>query len=321
MDPLTASWTDEQYAGFGVPAGTFESLNLLSCPPTAKSKPRNSENRHDLEVRSRTQKAGEYPLVLFSSGLGNLRLFYSAMAQQIASQGYVVVTIDHTYDAGIVVFPDNTTVLAANITSDEQIVEDLEVRVKDVSFVLDQLSGGLIVPGLENGCSIDTKRVGIFGHSLGGATAASAILADSRLAGGMNLDGTLFGPLSSPSPSVSINKPFVIFAHEGKNTTTDVSWAAFWPKLTGFKRLLELKGSAHGTFTDLPDVVDVLGLSSILPPEVAELLGTIDGTRAMAVIGAYVGTFFDFVLKGKKIGLLDRPSKEWPEVVFEHPAS
>jgi hypothetical protein len=81
---------------------------------------------------------------------------------------------------------------------------------------------------------------------------------------------------------------------------------------------LELEGSTHRTFTDLRDVVDVLGLGENLPPQAAELLGSFNSERAIEVIGKYVAAFFDFTLKGKKSPLLDGPSKSFPEVVFEY---
>ncbi len=51
------------------------------------------------------------PLVLFSPALGTTRLLYSALAQQVASQGYTVVTLDHPYDADIVTFLDLSILL------------------------------------------------------------------------------------------------------------------------------------------------------------------------------------------------------------------
>lgn len=210
-------------------------------------------------------------------------------------------------------FPDNTTIFAANIT-DDQIVEDLYVRVKDMSFVLDQLSlpsiSSLLIPG--QGCRINLSKVGIFGHSLGGATAAQAMLLDSRFAGGVNLDGTFFGSVIERG----LNKPFVIFAHEGKNLTTDATWAALWPKLKGFRREFILNGSTHGTFTDLAEMADLIGLRAKFPQEVAELLGSTLGTRASQIIATYVSSFFDFVLKGKKSDFLDHPSIDFPEVTI-----
>lgn len=59
------------------------------------------------------------------------------MAQALASKGYIVISVDHPFDADIVEFPEGSTVLAANITTDAQIEAALEVRSSDVSFVID----------------------------------------------------------------------------------------------------------------------------------------------------------------------------------------
>jgi hypothetical protein len=182
LNPITAAFEDAALASFGVQPGTFESLDLQVCQPRV--------NRHPL---SKTQN---YPLIVFSPALTGTRLFYNAIAQQLASAGYTVVTIDHTYDAAIVTFPDNSTILAANISTNAQILLDLDTRVKDASFVLDKLSetstAGRIIPGLV--CGLDVSRSGIFGHSLGGATAASAMLHDSRFIGGINLGKLILVP-------------------------------------------------------------------------------------------------------------------------------
>ncbi|KAF7181002.1 hypothetical protein CNMCM7691_000131 [Aspergillus felis] len=297
MDPITAAFEDEEYAQAGTSAGAFGSLTLQTCKPCTNS------------TSSRRVKGPKYPLVLFSPGLGNTRLLYSAMAQHT---GYIVVTVDHPYDAGIVTFPDNTTILAANITTDTQIVDDLNIRVRDLSFVLDQLHRPSVISKLIIGqiCGLDTSKVGIYGHSLGGATAAEAMLSDSRLKGGINLDGTFFGSVINRG----LDKPFMIMAHEGKNLTTDVTWGALWPKLRGIRRRFMLSGSTHGTFTDLAQAADIIGLREEFPTQAAALLGSIEGVRALQVIATYTSRFFDFVLKGKKVELLDMSSMEFPEV-------
>lgn len=233
---------------------------------------------------------------------------------RLASTGYVVVTVDHPYDADIVTFPDNTTIYAANITTEEQTVDDLYVRVKDISFVLDQLSqlsvSSTLLPAL--GTRIDFCKLGIFGHSLGGATAAQVLLSDSRFVGGFNLDGTFYGSVIEHG----LTKPFAIFAHEGKNLTTDATWAALWPKLMGFKREFILNGSTHGTFTDLAEISDLVGLREKYPQQVEALLGSTLGNRASRIIASYVSSFFGFILKGEKSELLDRPSMDFPEVTI-----
>ena len=241
--------------------------------------------------------------------------FWVNICRRISSFGYTVVTIDHPYDVDIVVFPDNSTILGTDITTEAQILMALDTRRKDISFVLDQLSlpsvTRKLIPGLSSR-GLDVSKVGIYGHSLGGATAAEAMLYDPRLVGGVNLDGSFFGDVVAKG----LDRPFMIFAHEGKNTSTDSTWGTIWPKLRGWKRELELSGSAHGTFMDLSYVLDVLGIGAGLPSEVEELLGSIDGARAFEIVTLYVKTFFDLVLKGERSTLLDQASKEHPEVRF-----
>ena len=282
MDPITAEYEDAVYAPLGIPAGTFGSINLQACKPN----PRN---------------ARAYPIVLFSPGSGNSRLGYNAMAQQVSSAGYIVITIDHPYDADIVTFPDNSTIIGIDVEEDTDFAVD--VRAQDVSFVLNQLSqpsvSQKLLPGV--GCDLDVSKVAMFGHSLGGATSAQAMLKDKRIVGGMNLDGTFFSTVVNKG----LKRPFMILSHEGKNITTDASWTATWNVLTGWKRQFELSGSQHGTYTDFPLLITALGFHGMLGDAGVELLGKISGARAMEVITAYVQAFMGFVLKGKKSALLD----------------
>ncbi|KAK0110176.1 hypothetical protein ONS95_002827 [Cadophora gregata] len=293
MDPITAELKDALYAPLGIPAGTFGSIDLQTCKPS----PRNAK---------------AYPIVVFSPGSGNSRLGYSVMAQQVSSAGYTVITIDHPYDADIVTFPDNSTILGIDVENNIDFAVD--VRAQDVSFVLNQLSQPSIaqklLPGV--GCDLDVSKVAIFGHSLGGATSAQAMLKDKRILGGVNLDGTFFSTVVNKG----LKRPFMILSHEGKNITTDDSWTATWKVLTGWKRQFELSGSAHGTFTDFPVLVNALGFDGMLGDAGAEFLGTIGGARAMEVMTAYVHAFMDMVFKGKKSALMDG-KKLYPEMSLD----
>ena len=295
MDSTTAAFEDIRFTQFGLPSGIFDSLELQTCEPCTNS------------------PSSNFPVLFFTPALGTSRLFYSAMAQQVASRGYRVVMLDHPYDADIVTFPDNSTVLGIDF-EDDSIPLVVETRAKDISFVLDQLSHQKISRKLFPGTSCGSRvtKAGVFGHSLGGAAAAEAMLRDKRLVGGINLDGSMFGKVVDKG----LRRPFMIFAHDGKNITTDPTWEAIWPKLTGWKRELMLTRGAHYTFSDLSHVLNVLGYGEMLPAEAAELLGTINGGRALEVVTTYVAGFFDRTLKGKNVEILDRPSKVYPEVKF-----
>lgn len=296
MPPATAALYDETYGAYGIPNGTFESFKLQVCSESSK-------------YRDNTK----YPLLIFSPGLGNSRHLYNVLVQSVASTGYIVVSIDHPYDVSIVEYPDGTTVLAEDIETDAQIELALATRAQDVSFVLNQLDKSsiskLLLPGLDLGLNLD--KVGIFGHSLGGATSLAAMVNDSRITGGINIDGSFFGP----SIQQGTKRPFLLISHEGKNQSTDVSWASTWAKLSGWKSELEIKGTQHGSFTDLPSLIYSLGLTGKLPETVTNLLGTLEGLRVAEIKRVYVAAFFDLVLKGRRCRLLTRKSTDYPEVV------
>ena len=103
---------------------------------------------------------------------------YTGLTEDLASHGYVVVAIDHPHDAAIVQFPDGHVVIPS---SQMDITRALEVRVADTVFLLNELAR-LTRSGAFAG-RLDLSRVGMFGHSLGGAAAASTMLVDRRIRG------------------------------------------------------------------------------------------------------------------------------------------
>lgn len=87
--------------------------------------------------------------------------------------------------------------------------------------------------------------------------------------------------------------------------------------LAGWKRQFELKGSAHGTFTDFPTLINALGFEGMLGDAGTELVGTIGGLRSLEIITAYVQAFMGFTLKGKKSVLLDGKNGSFSEVILD----
>lgn len=275
----TGDFYDGVYASYGLPNGTFGSLQLNLCQVSA---PRSKKT------------SSHYPVVIFSPGLGNSRLIYSGIAASFASKGYAVLTIDHPYDASIVEFPDGSVVYASNVSTDQQIEYALEARVQDISFLATQLHNISITQNLFPGGagSVSTKQLFAAGHSLGGAAAASVMANDTRFKSGVNLDGTFFGPVIQQG----LTKPFLMMAHEGKNLSTDASWAKLWPHLHSLKVLAGVNRTVHASFTDLPLLADALNLTRILPSgSVEELIGKIPGQRMVGLIGTCMKLFFELI--------------------------
>src|SRR5580693_5784380 len=133
------------------------------------------------------------PLVVLSPGFTNSRSTLTALAEDLASHGYVVAGIDHTYESFATAFPDGrvTTCLARDTRRrGEGFWEKLVAgRAADVSFVLDDLTGAH--PAWPGAALIDPSRIAMAGHSVGGAAAISILLGDSRILAGIDMDGTI----------------------------------------------------------------------------------------------------------------------------------
>jgi len=147
-----------------------------------------------------------FPILLYTPSWSGIRTECTIQIEEMASQGFVVVAMDHPYSSRAVAFPDGRVVYRSfsgeeNYDSDEAVdafvkVADEQVRLRanDARFVLDTLENlnrndpdGLLTGAL----SLD--RVGIFGFSLGGGTAAQACAVDRRFKAGLDMGGMIAG--------------------------------------------------------------------------------------------------------------------------------
>jgi dienelactone hydrolase len=244
---------------------------------------------------------GRHPLVVLSPGFSLPRSSLTSLAEDLASRGYVVAAIDHTYESFGTTFPDGdtTTCVACEEKTPELARKVVRGRVADVSFVLDRLLGSRTWKGL-----VDPSRIGMAGHSIGGDSTAAAMEADSRIRAGINMDGAINTPITN------LSRPFLLMGTAQTHvpdSTVDPSWKEEWPHLTGWKRWITVAGTQHSSFTDLHPLADQLGLD----------FGTdISGARAVQVTRAYAGAFFDRHLRHRSAPLLDGPSGDYPEVGF-----
>jgi len=257
------------------------------------------------------------PIVFYSSGYGNSRVDYTATLSNLASRGYLVIGVDHPYDANFVDYPDGRNATRSENFLDPEKPETvdvaLDVRVKDMQFVLDTLSTNATVarqiPGVHG--KLDGGKVGMFGHSFGGAATAGAMLVDPRFACGVNMDGTVFGPVVE----AGLSNPFMfIDIGESHNRTTDASWSTLWSKLRGWKAELSFMGSSHLAFSDQKILYEQLKKTGGLP-DLGDVYGTIGGEREKVLEDAYLTAFFDKCFGRNDGELLDGESEEFLEVV------
>jgi dienelactone hydrolase len=259
------------------------------------------------------------PLVVLSPGFTNPRSALTALAEDLASHGYVVAGIDHTYESYATAFPDGrvTTCLARQAPRRDRGEKVVAGRAADVCFVLGELTG--THPPWPGAALIDPSRMAMAGHSIGGAAAISAMLADSRIRAGIDMDGTTWAPI----PDGGLPRPFLFLGKQASYTPGRQSpgmpgkpggpadtWQRDWKLLTGWKRWLVVAGAVHASFTDLALLADQVGI---------DIGAGILGARSLDITRAYVRAFFDQHLRGTPRSLLDQPSRPYPEVTFCSP--
>ncbi|MBG0825659.1 alpha/beta hydrolase [Planomonospora sp. ID91781] len=243
------------------------------------------------------------PLVVLSPGFSAPRSSLTTLAEDLASKGYVVAGIDHTYESAGTAFPDGritTCVACRSLDSPGFGKKATRGRAADVSFVLDQLLGP--DPAWKGARLIDPSRIAMAGHSLGGASSAWTMLTDARVRAGINLDGGFHIPI----PSKGLSRPFLLLGavKSHKPGGQDPSWGRDWRRMTGWKRWLTVDGMDHPSFSDFPLIADRIGG------------GRLPGSRAVEITRTYVGAFVDLHLRKRPQPLLEGPSRRYPEVEF-----
>ncbi len=269
---------------------------------------------------------GGLPVVLFSPGEGLDRSSATAIVTDLASHGFAVVGIDHTHDSAEVEFPDGRVEVGMVHGGDPAaITEALRVRAADTRFVVDQLAG-INTDGPLRG-AFDLSRIGMLGHSLGGATAAQAMLEDPRISAGVNMDGTILGSVAG----AGLDQPFLLvgsLVHDPGQAVlpgkSDASWHQFWVNLRGWRQEIVLSDGGHLSFTDIGlfgGPGGPLDASAYFPSPTLFLgtFGSIDPPRAALIDRVYLRAFFGRFLRGQDGRLLDGPSPAFPEILFEQP--
>ncbi len=252
--------------------------------------------------------AGRYPLVVLSPGFTVHRATLTALAEDLASRGYVVAAVDHAYESVGTAFPGGRvlTCLACDKAQQTGMQAVSGNRARDVSFLLDRLTGPH--PVWRHAGLIDRGRIAMAGHSIGGASAIAAMADDPRIRAGVNMDGGN----ATPVPATGLGgRPFLLLGAQGRGPGGNASWDRDWPLLDGWKRWITFDGSGHFTFSDFPSIGQQLGLDDPEAP--------LPGDRSVELTRRYVGAFLDRHLRGESRPVLDGPSADAPEVRFHTP--
>ncbi|WP_275292732.1 dienelactone hydrolase family protein [Amycolatopsis sp. La24] len=247
-------------------------------------------------ARANAPVQGRWPVIVYSPGWASLRALGSATAEDLASRGYIVVTIDHTGEAPFVVFPDGRVVFSQQ---SKDLVAGMRTRVADVRFTLDQLPG---IPGL--GKAMDLSRVGVIGHSFGGDTAAEVSTVDSRVDAAADLDGWLAydvdGKQLTRAGADGVTRPVLLMGSSGSTSDgqarshrTSPAWKSLWEHTSAPKQDITLATAMHYSYTDVQWFLPKLAQQVPVDPKVQETrIGTIDPRVSITVQRSAIAEFF-----------------------------
>ncbi|MFG1906609.1 alpha/beta hydrolase family protein [Kribbella sp. NPDC048928] len=275
---------------------------------------------------------GRRPVVLFSPGFGVPRGLASISVAELASRGYVVVTVDHTYEVAGVEFPGGRLEVQT-LPSTPYALLARSTRSADLRFVLDcleQLARGQN-PDAEHrhlpaglGRLLDLDRIGAYGHSAGGISSIDLLVADPRIRAAIDLDGELaYGyddPAGCPTVARGTGRPFLLMGSGDigpgpHNHRTDPSWGLFWDRSSGWRRDLNLPNGRHYSFIDHQALIPWFQRFFTVPPVlIGDTVGTADASKVLRALRTYIPAFFDQHLRHRPHPALWRTAL--PETAF-----
>jgi len=154
--------------------------------------------------------AGTYPLIVFSHGAFGIKMSNTSTFMELASNGYVVCSIDHPYHSLFTVDAEghrtmvDRSFLQAVIdlnggkydegTGFKLQQEWMNLRIADINFVLDTILAKAKDTGSEAVYQrIDPGKIALMGHSLGGESSAQVARERNDIGAVVNLDSDLHG--------------------------------------------------------------------------------------------------------------------------------
>lgn len=278
---------------------------------------------HAVERAPIAKSPARLPVVVFSHGLGSTGFNYTCLIEDLVSHGYVVASIEHTYTALAVWFPDGRVVPSHNepppagLSPEERAkwimthtTELISEGAADVRFVLDRMTAEnsntrqFLLAG-----RVDLSRIAAMGHSAGAEFAARACQLDTRFKACVDLDGGMVPIAALPEypDGATLKQPLLFleaYHPDSQMAGTPSEHAAYFKKredqlqatrLGSYAVVLRSPGIAHPSFSDIP----LLFAGQDGFPQTDVVLHNLD------LIEKYIREFLGRNLRQEKAPLLD----------------
>src|SRR5580692_2975794 len=175
------------------------------------------------DVPPATPQSGGWPVAILCSGFGALPADYSSLAEDLTSRGYVVVAPANTHYGLTVVFPDGR--IANEVAELPPLDELVQIWADDIRSVIKQLVQINADSRSAFYHKLSLRRLGVIGHSFGGAAAAQFCVAEASCTAGIDMDGAIY----ADAPKRGMRAPFLFLLSDGttsfRNSKTRRQWA------------------------------------------------------------------------------------------------
>lgn len=274
----------------------------------------------NVEIYYPNNAVGTYPLLVFSHGAFGIKASNSSTYTDLASHGYVVVSIDHPYHSFYTVSEDGRTAMVnsdymreVNNANKEGIytMEELyglfqkwmKLRTADMNFVIDTIFEMIKSDKDPIYQLINVEKIGVFGHSMGGSASVALGKERSDVDAVVNLDAPFFSELVYKREIDDYVAKDEAYTTPLLNIYSDDVWRQLERnspyvanKVTNpnFKEAytVHFQGAKHLSLTDLP----------LFSPILANYLqggkADIDRYYSIEMQNELILQFFDYTLKG-----------------------
>ena len=265
-----------------------------------------TNTRNDVACSNKLEK---YPVLIFSHGITGSRHLHQILFEHLASKGYIVFALDHSFAANLTIFPNGKIAdYRSEITGhpDSVLIREKQINTRafDVGFIIDQIreiETGMIDSKLSG--RLDLDRVALGGHSYGGATAILASHNHEIVKACVVLDGWI-SPIPDEVISEGINVPFLFM---GRPSWHDSDYPGNYERLADLithssneKYDLRINQTLHLDYTDIP-------LMSPLVKHVMDV-GDLKPSTTLSLIN-------DLVLGFLEVHLLERDYKGFKQAL------
>jgi dienelactone hydrolase len=246
-----------------------------------------------------------HPVIVFTHGYTGTFTDYTFLFEDLASRGYVVASVDHTYEATAVQFPDGRfvkSVFGSHLAEDtlQTAAQSLSfavwMRSQDLKFVVDELARLNGEAGGPFAGKLDLTKVAVAGHSLGGLAALLGLTQDARFKAAVLLDASM------PDGSAGVTQTPVLVLATGREQWSDEE-CRLWSDLRGPRFAVNLKGAEHLTPSDAVWLAKYAVRTGAMGPE-----------KTIEALRNYIAAFLDANLRGKPFDpLLRGPASDYPD--------